>query len=123
MKTSTRILIYGVLGALSLALGATVSQCYAGGQVITTTSNCGSSYNRTSSNSNSGCETTTVITKLKSWGEMSPEEKAEVRAEQAETEARVAQWEAFCKPVVVYGEDGIGRYRYAHKNCDMGRRQ
>lgn len=109
-----------IVGFALSAFGA-VGIAEAGDKIVTTTSNCSGSYNRTSSRSDSGCETTTVIQNLKSWKEMSAEERAEVRAEEAITEARVAKWEAFCKPTPKQGIDGITRMQYAHKNCDMGR--
>jgi hypothetical protein len=30
------------------------------------------------------------------------------------------QWTAYCKPRVVIGQDGIGRYVYAHAGCENG---
>jgi hypothetical protein len=39
---------------------------------------------------------------------------------QPETDLR---WRAFCKPVVVTDELGVGHYRYAHAGCEYGRSQ
>lgn len=39
----------------------------------------------------------------------------------AEQDARIAKWEAFCKPRIVQDKDGISRYVYKHAGCDTGR--
>lgn len=110
-----------IIVGFTLSLTAGISTAAAGDKIVTTTSNCGGSYNRTSNRSDSGCETTTVIQSLKSWREMSPEERAEARADADARDQRIAKWEAFCQPTPKQGIDGITRMQYAHKNCDMGR--
>lgn len=110
-----------IAAGFALSMFGAIGMAEAGDKIVTTTSNCGSSYNRTSSRAKSDCETTTVIQNLKSWKEMDAEERAQVRADEAVVEARIVKWEAFCKPVVKQDINGINRYQYAHKNCDMGR--
>ncbi len=41
--------------------------------------------------------------------------------EQAEAEARDAEWVAYCRPRIEQGRDGIERYRYAKAGCEFGR--
>ena len=41
--------------------------------------------------------------------------------EQARSDARAEQWEAYCRPRIVQDRDGVERYRYAHPGCDVGR--
>lgn len=62
------------------------------------------------------CTTTTTTPR-----EMTRDERAEAIAYERERDERIAKWESFCKPVVKTGADGISRYTYAHKNCDIGR--
>lgn len=45
------------------------------------------------------------------------------RDEIAEQDAKIAKWEAFCKPTKTYDSDGIGRLSYAQKGCEFGRDQ
>ncbi len=35
--------------------------------------------------------------------------------------ARDRKWLAFCKPVIVADQYGVGRYLYAHPGCEFGR--
>lgn len=110
-----------IAAAFALSMFGAIGMADAGEQIVTTTSNCGGSYNRIAGRSNSDCETTTTIQNLKSWKEMTQEEREEVMIDVRAKQERIAKWEAFCKPVVKQGIDGISRYTYAHKNCDMGR--
>jgi hypothetical protein len=37
-----------------------------------------------------------------------------------EERERERQWVAYCKPEIHVDHDGIGRYRYAAKGCNLG---
>lgn len=50
-----------------------------------------------------------------------PLTRAEREAEQTALDAKVAKWEAFCKPTKTYDHDGIGRLTYAQPGCEFGR--
>jgi hypothetical protein len=41
--------------------------------------------------------------------------------EQSAEDARIAKWEAYCKPTIKQGSDGIDRYQYADPGCASGK--
>lgn len=117
-----KIITVAVLAALITTLSAIVTQVYAA-DVVTTT-NCKPNY----IGRGHSCQTiSTTPDAPEPRRALTNKERAEQNAYyaalDAERTARIEKWEAFCKPVVVQGEDGISRYTYAHKNCDMGRSQ
>jgi hypothetical protein len=41
--------------------------------------------------------------------------------QQSAEDARTAKWEAYCKPTIKQGSDGIDRYQYADPGCASGK--
>lgn len=52
-----------------------------------------------------------------------PDEMPMTPEEVAERDARIAEWESFCKPVGVPDKYGVTRLQYAHAGCEFGRRK
>jgi hypothetical protein len=85
--------------------------------VSTTSRNCKSSAY--------GPPTCTTTTTTSSGSEPAPQKQigpVEDRISAQEKEARIRQWEEFCKPTGFVDDMGITRLRYAHAGCDLGRK-
>lgn len=112
------LIIAGLVVGIT-TLSSIVTQCYAD----TTTTNCRHSYI-----AGVTCSTTTIESAPPvAPRPLSLNEERAAREYDAllarEAQERDAKWVQFCKPVIELGSDGINRYRYAHRNCDMGRIQ
>jgi hypothetical protein len=111
MKTICAIAMTAfVLMSASAGAGTTVS-------TTTTATNC--------KKSAYGPQTCTTMTTKNDDSEQStatPKQKtaAEIRREQEEAEARIRQWEAFCRPTKAIDKFGITRLSYAHEGCEFG---
>ena len=89
----------------------------AGTTVTTSSTNC-----RRSAYGPQTCTTTTTKNDDSEQSTAAPKQKtaAEVRKEQEEAEARIRQWEAFCRPTKAVDKFGITRLSYAHEGCEFG---
>lgn len=110
----TRLVLAAVL--LITAAVALVSECHAGTQTTSTESTC-----RRIAGGGTTCRTSTSIPDGRPDRELTKAERADVARDNAERDARIEKWEAFCKPVGVVDAYGVTRLTYAHKNCDLGR--
>lgn len=111
-----RIIKAAALGLGILSLSAIITQCYADDLDTRSTTTCqrvaGGGYS---------CSTQTSSRTPRTLSQLSKEERAEIAMLEDERNARIAKWEAFCKPVLKEDAYGVPRYSYAHKNCDLGR--
>jgi hypothetical protein len=71
------------------------------------------------------CTTMTIPEAVppKPFASLPKSEQLEILQDNAEREARIAKWEAFCKPQFSPDRYGVRRASYAHDGCDLGRDQ
>jgi hypothetical protein len=56
-----------------------------------------------------------------SYRELPARDLAQEKEDEKARRASIEKWEAFCKPVRNYDNEGVGRLAYAHKGCEFGR--
>jgi hypothetical protein len=56
-----------------------------------------------------------------SYRELPPRDLVQEKEDEKARRASIEKWEAFCKPVRNYDNEGVGRLAYAHKGCEFGR--
>ena len=56
-----------------------------------------------------------------SYRDLPPRDLAQEKEDEKARRASIEKWEAFCKPVRNYDNEGVGRLAYAHKGCEFGR--
>jgi hypothetical protein len=56
-----------------------------------------------------------------SYRDVPPRDLAQEKEDEKARRASIEKWEAFCKPVRNYDNEGVGRLAYAHKGCEFGR--
>lgn len=112
MKTICAIAMTAfVLMSASAGAGTSVS-------TTTTSTNC-----KRSAYGPQTCTTTTSKNEDSEQSSAAPPKQrsaAEIRKEQEEAEARIRQWEAFCRPTKAIDKFGITRLSYAHEGCEFG---
>jgi hypothetical protein len=56
-----------------------------------------------------------------SYRDVPARDLAQEKEDEKARQASIEKWEAFCKPVRNYDNEGVGRLAYAHKGCEFGR--